>query len=240
MKDLIFVLQFAFLIGGINAQGVLFTFEDGTFEPGNNVQMRCKTYGFDSIASFQFGVLFDTAGLKLDSVKVSGVLPDYSTDYNFSWKEISQATTIKPGSLYTLWTDPYGKTLEDGSILFTAYFTAKTVGALSQSVVNYPEGMTFEAIQYPFTFIPIDVVFVSSVAGGAFTPLGDIEAPMLVPNPFSESFSLNRSGTLLLYDVFGRLVHSSQYVAGTQVASEIKSGIYFGRIGNQSFKIQKQ
>ena len=235
MKNLIFVI--CLFAGTIHAQGVLFTLEDATFEPGQQVQMPCKAYGFSQIASFQFGVLFDTAALKLDSVKVSGVLPDYNTELNFSWKEISQATTIKPGSLYTLWTDPFGKTLEDGNTLFTVYFTAKASGSLSQNIVNYPEGMPFEAIRYPFEFIPIDVVFVAEISA-ANEPAS--EALTVAPNPFAESFTINQGGILSLYDPSGRLVYRSEYVADTPIGGELKAGIYYATIGNRSFRIAKQ
>jgi hypothetical protein len=234
MKNLIIIL--ALFAGTIQAQGLVFTFPDATFEAGKQVEMPCKVYDFVNMAAFQWGILFDTAFLKLDSVKATNGLPEYDSTC-FSHFAISQSQFIKPGSLYTLWTGVPCRTLEDGVTIFRAWFTAKKTGSLSQSIVKYPQGFQFEAVDCQFNYLDFDVVFVSE-ATDTDTPQSDFVR--IFPNPFPEHFTLNKSGVLRVSDTSGQVVIFGRYRAGEQVGGSLSPGLYFGQIGKQTFKILKQ
>jgi hypothetical protein len=234
MKKLLYI--FAFIAYTANAQGVVFTFPDATFEAGQSVEMPCKVYDFVNMAAFQWGVLFDTAYLKLDSVKATNGLPEYDSTC-FSHYAISQSQFIKPGSLYTLWTGVPCRTLEDGVTIFRAWFTAKKPGSLSASIINVPDLFTFEAVDCQFNYLDLSVVFTSET-----TSILIPSAPVFIaPNPFLESFTISESGFLRLHDTTGQVViFNANYMAGDPVGISLAPGMYFGVLNNRNFKIIKQ
>lgn len=234
MKKLIFI--FLLITGNLKAQGLLFTLPDATFQAEQSVEMPCKVYDFVNMAAFQWGVLFDTAFLKLDSVKATNQLPEYDSTC-FGYYAISQSQFIKPGSLYTLWTGVPCRTLEDGVTIFRAWFTAKKAGSLSQSIVKYPQGFQFEAVDCQFNYLDFDVVFTSESTG---TDTPQSEFVSIFPNPFPEYFTLNKSGILRVSDTSGQVVIFGRYRSGEPVGHSLLPGLYFGQIGKQTFKILKQ
>lgn len=233
MKKVIYI--FAFIAYNATAQSVTFTFEDVTFEAGQTVEMPCRAYEFVNMAAFQWGILFDTACLKLDSVKATNQLPEYGAD-NFSYFEISQSQFIKPGSLYTLWTGVPCRTLEEGSTIFRAWFTAKKAGSLAGSVINYPQGLAFEAINCGFQYLNLWVGFTSE----ATSTITISEPVFIAPNPFYESFTVSESGLLRIHNTTGQVVIFANYRAGDPVGVSLTPGVYFGALDNRRFKIVKQ
>lgn len=235
MKKLIFI--FLLITGNLKAQGLLFTLPDATFDAGQSVEMPCKVYDFVNMAAFQWGILFDTAFLKLDSVRATNQLPEYDSTC-FSHYAISQSQFIKPGSLYTLWTGVPCRTLEDGRVIFNAYFTAKKSGNLAGSIVNVPNLFTFEAVDCQFNYLSFDVVFVSEETTAILIPHDPV---FLAPNPFSDHFTISESGYLRIHDTTGQVVlFNANYTAGDPVGVSLSPGMYFGALNNRTFKIFKQ
>lgn len=239
MKSL---LIFFLLIAGATQAQFAWKFQDRLFEPGDTLTADAWVSGFDSIGAFQFSLAYDSAALAIDldtPFTFTGLIPWTTAEFSHG---LQPGCTSADNEIRLVWADPYTFTYPNGKV-FSIRFVAKKAGSVCKSVWMLNGPMWPEAWDYTLMYpVPMSVGCI---------PLRRPTMPMksredehseaitATPNPFTEYFTLNASGILTMYDLAGRMVYRGAYQAGEQIGG-FAPGMYFGLIGNQSFKIAKQ
>lgn len=204
---------------------------------GQHITVPVKTKNFKSIASYQFGMKYDTASLRLDSISIyPGVLPNFSQE-NFGTSD--ESPLISAGNITTLWTTPYANTLWDGTQVFNLHFTGKKKSDLLHTLVPSQEELVFEAIDSLVNEIPerfyIDK---EEQAQPVSTHNPDIVPLVAFPNPTSDSIRFNQSGSAVLFDIQGHIIYQANNYYLQDIDLPV-SGVYYAIINNQVVKFVK-
>jgi len=175
MKQLLF---FLLLSVTATAQSIDWDVEDVTFAAGDTVQARFQVYGFQDIGAIQFALKADTAKLQFDGLSFTGALPGYSAEC-FSWYGLP-GYALTPGEIRTVWSDPYGATVADGSEVFSVRFIAKSPGTLHENLWLWSNHPVLKPLAYYSSLqsAPITVSFFSTGLSDTWTPQTD--APVQV------------------------------------------------------------
>ena len=227
------VVIFAFVVfaWAASAQELIITIENRDFKAGDTVRAEYAVQGFNNIVAFQYGMMFDTAALR-----IAGISDEQPINIGFGL--FSMGYLVEPGEIRCVFTDPYGVTLDDGELLYSVVFVAKKDGDLSQFFAMYPQGLTAHAWQFLLTEIPFSVIF-TDVSEGLSTNEQSGQAGISVsPNPTPDLIrvwvDMQEPGKVLLnvvdsagYTVFGRRFDHAGKGQQQFVAEAPNSGIYF-------------
>jgi hypothetical protein len=207
------------------------------FLANQSIIVPVKVDNFKSISSYQYGMKYDTASLRFDSISLyPNILPNF-TQENFGSEY--ESPLISPGNLTTLWTTPFANTIPNGTSVFKLHFTTKKKGNLTKTLVPSEEELIFEAIDSLLNEVP-EIFFIEKEEQPPVTSLRDVETVKLIafPNPTSDSIRFNQEGSAVIFDITGHII----YQANTYYLQDVDlpvSGIYYAIINNQVVKFTK-
>lgn len=107
--------------------------EDKSYEAGDLVTAEFTTKDFNAITGYQFAMKFDPTNLSFVGVEFPASNPLGLTSSYFSWPN-KPGYRVDPGTIRHLFSIPKGKTLADGTKLFSYVFRALTPGTLSDNL----------------------------------------------------------------------------------------------------------
>ena len=239
MKQILYI----FLLFATSAHAqVTFTAPDVTYNAGQPVEAKATVSGFDAITAFQWALMFDTAALRLDSLAFPGNLPGYEQVTCFSLH--SPGYTLQPGEIRSLWSDPYGETLSDGTHVFSMHFTAKQAGKLSQDIAIYPQGLYPVAYSFPLVPQALYWQFIPAKRPAKFAANDRGESAFSVfPNPArgQVTVTLPASGRVRVFDASGRLESETDGAEGVnEITLTGAAGMKVVQYGSETKKIVNQ
>lgn len=197
------------------------------FSENSTLTVPIKCQGFDSIFAFQYGIRFDTNYLELDSMTLTGILPEYdSSNFGFSW---IPPHLIPKNSVTTLWTHATGKSVSDGTVIYNLHFSTRQSGWLEDVLFASSQLLVFECIDETMTEIGI-VFEVVSESQNQNTTAGMTEISenfSIYPNPIDNYLSIHsdKFGQLSIYDAVGKLEQTEM------ISSELSTVEIFGCSG---------
>lgn len=199
---------------------VVWTVNDQLLTAGETIKVTFRAANFSDIAAYQFALGFDPSQLELADIQSAGVLE--LTDDNFG------AYNVQDGELRAVWNAELGKTLSDGTTVFTVEFVALESG-LKLSEVLHLDNSIVEAQAFNTDLVGTDVqlVFSPDEVSGTTDPLQQQPRVTLlqnIPNPFvgqtTIGFVLPETceARLRIIDINGRVVAevNKAYAAGYQ------------------------
>lgn len=152
---------------------------DQTLSAGQEVLAVFRALHFRQLAGYQFALRFDPAQLQFLGVETAGSPLDLTAADHFG------AYQAHAGELRGAWTDPGGRTVDDGMAVFTLRFKALTSGAKLSEVLDLkPKALNPEAYTVQQAKTGLELVF-SETTG--VPDLLDGRRPALLqnrPNPF--------------------------------------------------------
>lgn len=226
--------------GAIDRVGVNWYMENKTFNTNDTVSLKVTVNGFVNITCFQYAFKFDTFKLRLITVNTSpitftGALSSYGSG-SWSWYG-KPGYNLTPGEMRTVWSNPYGKTVVEGTHVYTIKFVAKASGSLQgggfSCWVNHPI-IKPTAYKFPLVSIPTSYTYLppAQLEEGLEDRDVKISTIKVYPNPFFDYFSVSESGNLEIYNLQGQLIQKANYIADNQLYLNIPSGTYIVKINN--------
>lgn len=107
--------------------------ENKSYSKGDIVVAEFKVVNYTDIASYQFGMKFDTNNLEFVGVEFPATNPlQLSTNY-FSWNG-KPGYRVGPGEIRHLFSNAKGKTLPKNTKVFSYVFKAKQTGELDDNL----------------------------------------------------------------------------------------------------------
>lgn len=210
-----FLISALLLSFAASAQSLDWTAQDKSFLAGESVTLDLSVSGFDTIACYQYTILFDLAALEFDSLETSGgALLLSSDDFGLSF--------LDEGKIRHAWsTVPY-LTIPD-SYVFSVRFTAIVDGSLSTFVGMEPllvpawaglppRAYKYTGLPFPNALLPIPLNF--SFVDQALDSQEPVSAPTIqaTPNPcpLYTTIAFDATGVtdyvLTITDMHGRVI----------------------------------
>ncbi len=195
---------------------------DVAFSTGDTVKAEFRTYNFTGIGAFQFAMKYDTGALIYanpdDPFQFTSNLPGLDSDA-FSWYGLP-GYNLQPGEIRSVWTNPYGTTIEDGTHIFSVVFVAKSDGSLSQYFPVWYNHPVLKPIAYtatPLQYLPFHIAYVSPAEQETTATIAPDEAGLNVyPNPSAGRFFV---------DIPRGVTSLRLYSGDSRLLWEISSGI---------------
>lgn len=153
---------------------------DKQFDAGDTVTLDINVSGFDSITAYQWSIKFDVAALAWVSYETEGSALGPDVDAFGYW-------TFGQGCAPTVWTNPWGSSVPDGSYLYGIKFVALQAGSLSDYIqlqsapASGGYNLPAKAWEFLITQIPVTFAFLA--------PLSPVSEPVsatsiqAIPNP---------------------------------------------------------
>lgn len=221
---------------------------DYYFNANSTLVIPIRVQNFDSIFAFQYGLKFDTTFLELDSVSFTGILPGYDLEgFGFSW---IPPNLIPKNNISTLWTDAYGYSLPDNSVVYNLHLTSKKYGQLKNVLFPSKEILVFEAIDETFEEIAITFEVISELPLNEPTLKSDDvinNCIRIYPTPIINYFNveLPSAGTIVIFDIIGNVERVLNANVGLNIIelcgySGIKILYFFNGKDQFSMKIIKE
>jgi len=155
---------------------------DQLLTAGQEYSVAFRASHFDALAAYQFALKFETAGLQLLDVETTKTALNLSAEEHFGLYQIAE------GHIRSLWLDPAGESLPEGTPVFALRFRALKSGMLLSEVLRLdanilaPEAYTTEQgraeVQLVFTDAQTTDVTNPAIAAG-------VHLLQNRPNPFS-------------------------------------------------------
>lgn len=241
MKKIIF---FFLLIAGAAQAQFAWKFQDRLFDPGDTLTADAWVSGFDSVGAFQFSLAYDSAALAIDldtPFTFTGLTPWTAAEFSHG---LQPGCTSADNEIRLVWADPYTFTYPNGKV-FSIRFVAKKAGNICKSIWMLNGPLWPEAWDDDLLYqVPMSVGCIPARRTGIRIKSREDEQTAQVititPNPFTDSFTINTSGPLRVTNIAGQVVLFGNYQSGQPLGESLSNGVYFGRVGNETFKIVKQ
>ncbi|MEQ1746859.1 MAG: HYR domain-containing protein [Saprospiraceae bacterium] len=209
---------------------VLWLAEDRLLKAGQEYTVAFRVARFSGLAAYQFALKFETEGLQLLGVDVTNSPLGLSQEENFGLYQTAD------GEIRSIWLDPAGKTLADGTPAFALRFRALQGGVLLSELLRLEtEILAPEAYTVEEGLSEIQLVFADAQTTDVANPAAIAGVRLLQnrPNPFSGTtvigFVLPQAceAQLRVFDATGReLLHLNRpYPSGySEEAVRLETG----------------
>ena len=157
--------------------------EDQTLEAGKDLLVLFRAGQFDQLAAYQFALQVDPTYLQFLQVEPQSDALGLTAAENFGLRLAGL------GEIRSLWVDPYGATLDDGTPVFALRFRALQGGVKLSAVLRLSEKalapQAWSADQVPGG---MELTFTGGQATGLHDPTGAAGLQLLQnrPNPFTD------------------------------------------------------
>ena len=242
MKSIYTIIAVLFSIA-LTGQGVVFTIQNQTFEPGDTVRAEFRASGFTDIGAVQFVMKADTGNLQFDGFEFPEDSP-FGIG-SFSWDGLP-GYAFQPGEIRCVWISTYGSTVSENSPIFTAVFVAKGSSDLATAFKLWYNHHDLKPIAYyadPTEYVTLTVAYVDEVTadvepqngiGLSVYPNpapGNIVVYVLCEQPQRITINLVESAG---YTVFGQRFDHGGGVESYEIQAPFP-GLYVVRVNSDSF-----
>jgi len=156
--------------------------QDQVLTAGQEYHVAFRAAHFEALAGYQFALKFETAQLQLLDIETAKTALDLSKEENFGLYQIAD------GEIRSLWFDPAGQSLSEGTPVFTLRFRALKGGMLLSEVLRLDANVLLpEAYTAELGRAEVQLVFTDAQTTGVSNPaaLAGVHLLQNRPNPFA-------------------------------------------------------
>lgn len=215
---------------------ITFKYQNQPFNQGDTVLIPFTVEGFNNLGAYQFSLRLDTSVFDFCIVNNSTVVYSGSlTGISSSWYG-KPGYSLKKGEFRTNWLNVYGKTLTNGTQVFSLRVKAKASSNICQGVQLWSNNPDCYPIAYTKTF---QVVSLGVQCISQFRKLEDRDLMVKVyPNPTSDLLKIESTEPLKVkvFNQVGSLIYEGE---GTYLELELEQGLNLVLVNNKIYKVIK-
>jgi len=194
------------------ADTLYWTFNDKTFNAGDTVEVKFYVQNFVDVGAFQYTMKWDTLkqNLRNPPFTFTGAIPGYSSNKFSYWGK--PGYNLLPGEIRTLWTNPYGKTVNGGANTFThsVWFVAKQSGNVCSCLSMWNKAPLWPvAYKSNLSYFPESVKCVPLPAPLTLSVQEPSNPIVVYPNPATDYIFVEGADAVEIYNTEGMKTHDS-------------------------------